>query len=97
MMCAHTCAHHSPHTLQVALPLVLQRVSQSLSRTVTARARRESVLPRVTALKDAVGFNVAALRFLDHEIRSAGIRTFEDADAVASGAGAPTKKLKLVT
>ena len=58
---------------------------------------RENVLPRVTALKDAVGFNLAALRFLDLEVRSAGIRTFEDAEAVAAGAGAPTKKLKLVT
>ena len=61
------------------------------------KSLRESVLPRVTALKDAVGFNLAALRFLDYEIRSAGIRTFDDAEAVASGAGAPTKKLKLVT
>jgi hypothetical protein len=51
---------------------------------------------KVTALKDTIGFNMAALRFLEDEVKAAGIRTFEDAEAVASGAGVATKRLKLV-
>eukprot|EP00038_Savillea_parva_P029164 m.69241 g.69241 ORF g.69241 m.69241 type:complete len:912 (+) comp8569_c0_seq2:139-2874(+) len=54
------------------------------------------VHPKVTALKDTIGFNLAALRFLDAEVKSAGIRTFEDAEAVAGGAGVATKRLKIV-
>lgn len=51
---------------------------------------------KVTALKDAIGFNMAALRFLEQEVKSAGIRTFEDVEAAAAGEGVPTKRLKLV-
>lgn len=56
-----------------------QITSNSSLADVVDRARH-STKDRLKSLKDCVGFNMAGLRFLKHEIEESGIKFYEDAE-----------------
>ena len=39
------------------------------------------MLPGISKVKDAIGFNLAGLKFLKQDIESRGVHTFEDVAA----------------
>lgn len=62
----------------------------------TLQSLRENALPQISSLKDTIGFNLAALKFLQQEVTEAGVRNFDDVKEIASGAKEITKKRKLI-